>query len=291
MKKISIFLVICWYLLSYFISILFLEQISVIENIWIRILIAHVTATVVIYVGSLVHDNSSLYDPFWSVAPIPITVYLFFMSGQSNIALLNKLFITFPIFIWSVRLTRNWFISWDGFSHEDFRYINLKKGNKIKLEFINFIGIHLIPTLQVNLSLLPLYFLFNSAQLSDNNYSLMIASVIALIAVAIETIADEQMRLFRNDKSNDGTTMAKGLWYYSRHPNYFGEIMFWVAIYLMALITIKTPIWLIVAPASMLMLFAFISCPMMDARSLQRRHDYKSYMTKTSSLIPWIPKK
>ncbi|MDA9011455.1 DUF1295 domain-containing protein, partial [Gammaproteobacteria bacterium] len=106
-----------------------------------------------------------------------------------------------------------------------------------------------------------------------------------------ETIADEQMRLFRNDRSNDGTTMTKGLWYYSRHPNYFGEIMFWVGIYLMALLTINTPIWLFIAPVSMVMLFVFISCPMMDARSLQRRHDYQSYMTKTSSLIPWIPKK
>ena len=291
MKKISIFLVICWYLLSYFISILFVEQINIIENIWIRILIAHIVATIVIYVGSLVHNNSSLYDPFWSVAPIPITVYLFFISGQNNITLLNKLFITFPIFVWAVRLTRNWVISWDGFSHEDFRYINLKKGNKIKLEFINFTGIHLIPTLQVNLSLLPLYFLFNSTQLNENNYSLIIASVIALLAIAIETIADEQMRLFRSDRSNDGTTMTKGLWYYSRHPNYFGEIMFWVGIYLMALLTINTPIWLLIAPVSMVMLFVFISCPMMDARSLQRRHDYQSYMTKTSSLIPWIPKK
>ena len=239
----------------------------------------------------MVHNNSSLYDPFWSVAPIPITVYLFFISGQSNITFLNKLFITFPIFVWAVRLTRNWVISWAGFSHEDFRYINLKKGNKIKLEFINFTGIHLIPTLQVNLSLLPLYFLFNSTQLNENNYSLIIASVIALLAIAIETIADEQMRLFRIDRSNDGTTMTKGLWYYSRHPNYFGEIMFWVGIYLMALLTINTPIWLLIAPVSMVMLFVFISCPMMDARSLQRRHDYQSYMTKTSSLIPWIPKK
>ena len=291
MKKISIFLVICWYLLSYLISVLFLEQISIIENIWIRILIAHIAATVVIYVGSLVHNNSSLYDPFWSIAPIPITVYLFFISGQSNITLLNKLFITFPIFIWSVRLTRNWVISWDGFSHEDFRYMNLKKGNKIKLEFINFTGIHLIPTLQVNLSLLPLYFLFNSSQLNETNYLLMLASVITLIAVAIETIADEQMRSFRKDRSNNGTTMTKGLWYYSRHPNYFGEIMFWIGIYLMALFTIKTPVWLLIAPVSMVMLFVFISCPMMDARSLQRRHDYQSYMALTSSLIPWIPKK
>ena len=57
MKKLSTFLVICWYLLSYFISIIVLDQISIIENIWIRILIAHIVATIIIYVGSLVHNN------------------------------------------------------------------------------------------------------------------------------------------------------------------------------------------------------------------------------------------
>jgi steroid 5-alpha reductase family enzyme len=291
MKKLSTFLVICWYLLSYFISIIVLDQISIIENIWIRILIAHIVATIIIYVGSLVHNNSSLYDPFWSVAPIPITFYLFFTPGLSNIACLNKLFITFPIIIWSVRLTRNWFISWDGFSHEDFRYINLKKGNKLKLEFINFTGIHLIPTLQVNLSLTPLYFIHNSVELNETNFLLMLASIFTMLAVAIETLADEQMRLFKKDRLNDGTTMTKGLWHYSRHPNYFGEVMFWVGIYLMAILTTETPAWLLIAPVSMLMLFIFISCPIMDNRSLERRHDYQSYMTKTSSLIPWVPKK
>ena len=204
---------------------------------------------------------------------------------------MNKLFITFPIFVWSVRLTRNWFISWDGFSHEDFRYINLKKGNKLKLEFINFTGIHLIPTLQVNLSLAPLYFIHNSVELNETNFLLILASIFTMLAVAIETLADEQMRLFKKDRLNDGTTMTKGLWHYSRHPNYFGEVMFWVGIYLMAILTTETPTWLLIAPVSMLMLFIFISCPIMDNRSLERRHDYQSYMTKTSSLIPWVPKK
>lgn len=290
MKKLSLLLVYLWYLLALLISFRVTELIGILGNIWLKILIAHVIATIVIYVGSVIHNNSSLYDPFWSIAPVPIIIFLYTLSDINNLSTLNKILISAPIIFWSLRLTRNWIISWDGFSHEDFRYIELKKGRKIKLEFINFTGIHLIPTLQVNLSLFPLYFLFNSYELSSLNYPLIFASIFTILAVIIETIADEQMRSFRSNKKNEGITMNKGLWKYSRHPNYFGEVMFWVGLYLMAFLSIKTPFWLILSPISMIILFIFISCPMMDNRSLKKRSDYKQYMNNTSQLFIWFPK-
>ncbi len=290
MKKLSLLLVCLWYLLALLISFRVTELIGILGNIWLKILIAHVIATIVIYVGSVIHNNSSLYDPFWSIAPVPIIIFLYTLSDINNLSTLNKILISAPIIFWSLRLTRNWIISWDGFSHEDFRYIELKKGGKIKLEFINFTGIHLIPTLQVNLSLFPLYFLFNSYELSSLNYPLIFASIFTILAVIIETIADEQMRSFRSNKKNEGITMNKGLWKYSRHPNYFGEVMFWVGLYLMAFLSIKTPFWLILSPISMIILFIFISCPMMDNRSLIKRSDYKQYMNNTSQLFIWFPK-
>jgi len=290
MKKLSLLLVYLWYLLALLISFRVTELIGILGNIWLKILIAHVIATIVIYVGSVIHNNSSLYDPFWSIAPVPIIIFLYTLSDINNLSTLNKILISAPIIFWSLRLTRNWIISWDGFSHEDFRYIELKKGGKIKLEFINFTGIHLIPTLQVNLSLFPLYFLFTSYELSSLNYPLIFASIFTILAVIIETIADEQMRSFRSNKKNEGITMNKGLWKYSRHPNYFGEVMFWVGLYLMAFLSIKTPFWLILSPISMIILFIFISCPMMDNRSLKKRSDYKQYMNNTSQLFIWFPK-
>ena len=290
MKKLSLLLVYLWYLLALLISFRVTELIGILGNIWLKILIAHVIATIVIYVGSVIHNNSSLYDPFWSIAPVPIIIFLYTLSDINNLSTLNKILISAPIIFWSLRLTRNWIISWDGFSHEDFRYIELKKGGKIKLEFINFTGIHLIPTLQVNLSLFPLYFLFTSYELSSLNYPLIFASIFTILAVIIETIADEQMRSFRSNKKNEGITMNKGLWKYSRHPNYFGEVMFWVGLYLMAFLSIKTPFWLILSPISMIILFIFISCPMMDNRSLIKRSDYKQYMNNTSQLFIWFPK-
>jgi len=289
MKTLSLKIVMLWYALALTLPLYMNQMYSPFANIWLEILLLHIIATVIIYIGSVIHKNSSLYDPFWSVAPIPIVLYFCFFH-DTNISVINSLLISVPILIWAIRLTRNWVISWPGFIHEDFRYIDLKKGNKFRLEFINFTGIHLIPTLQVNVSLLPIYFLFTSNNLANTNYLLLFASLFSVSAVIIETIADEQMREFRKNKLNKGKTMNKGLWRLSRHPNYFGEVMFWVGLYLMAVLAVETPNWLLVSPLSMIMLFVFISCPMMDNRSLKKRPSYHNYMNSTSQLFLWFPK-
>ena len=200
---------------------------------------------------------------------------------------LNLLVLT-PIIFWAARLTRNWIISWRGFEHEDFRYIDLKNTNRINAEFRNFFGIHLFPTLIVNLCLYPLIFIFsNNAFVTPFLY---IASLFTFMSVVLETIADEQMREFRKDPLNKGKTMKYKLWKYSRHPNYLGEIGFWFGIYFMGISSGLAPFWIVLCPLSMLALFVFASCPMMDNRSLENRPDYKEYMDKTSQLLLLPPK-
>ena len=98
------------------------------------------------------------------------------------------------------------------------------------------------------------------------------------------------MRDFRKDKNNFGKTMKYGLWKYSRHPNYLGEVSFWFGIYIFALASGSAPMWLLACPLVMLALFVFISCPMMDNRSLKKRPDYKEYMDKTPQLLFWFVK-
>ena len=108
------------YIVSFYISYIFTPQ--SIGSIWLKILIWHLYATLFIYIGSVILNNSSLYDPFWSVAPVPIVIYL---AVDSNNSIILDLIVLFPIIFWAGRLTRNWIISWRGFEHEDFRYIDL----------------------------------------------------------------------------------------------------------------------------------------------------------------------
>ena len=282
-KSISQLLCLSIYIVSFYLAYVVLPE--SINFIWLKITIWHVNATIFIYLGSVLLKNSSLYDPFWSVAPVPIVIYL---SIQSENSILLKMLVIFPILLWATRLTRNWVISWEGFHHEDFRYIDLKNTNKYKAEFNNFFGIHLFPTFIVNICLYPLVYIFINDV--DVNVYLYISSIITLIAVILQTVADEQMRKFRSDPRNKGKTMKYKLWRYSRHPNYLGEVGFWFGIYFMGISSGFAPLWLIVCPLAMLLLFVLVSCPMMDERSLKNRPNYKEYMDNTSQLMLLPPK-
>ena len=278
-------LTICFviYFLAFYFSFILLPE--TISNIWLKITIWHIYATLFVYFGSLVLKNSSLYDPFWSVAPLAIVIYLATISENS---FLTNLIILIPIIFWGIRLTRNWIVGWPGLSHEDFRYIDLKNTYWIKSELNNLFGIHLFPTLIVNLSLYPLLYVF-TFEISIT-FSLCISLLFTLLAVVLETIADEQMRNFRNNPANKGKTMKFKLWKYSRHPNYLGELLFWFGICLIGINSDAAPILIILCPIPMMMLFVFVSCPLMDERSLKNRSDYQEYMEKTSQLLLLPPK-
>ena len=255
-----------------------------ITNQWLIILFGHVVGTFVVFNASRIFKNSSLYDPFWSVAPIPIVIYLVFSPESQQFDIEKIILIVLPIFFWAFRLTLNWLRDWEGLQDEDFRYKNLKQ--KPFSVLIDLFGIHIYPTLQVNLSLLPIYFALSVSTDTANIY-LYLASLFTIGAVILETISDEQMRTFRKIEINKGKTMKEGLWTYSRHPNYLGEILFWWGLFFMS-IALDINFWfLFVCPLVMNLMFSLITCRLMDNRSLEKREDYAVYLNSTRQLVPW----
>jgi steroid 5-alpha reductase family enzyme len=115
----------------------------------------------------------------------------------------------------------------------------------------------------------------------------------ALLAVAVtgETIADRQLARWKADPQNRGKTCRRGLWRYSRHPNYFFEWLVWWAF---ALLALPAPHgWLALAcPLFMLlMLFRVTGIPATEAQALRSRgDDYRRYQRETSAFIPWFPR-
>ena len=258
-------------------------------HLWVDIVIAHVVSTLVIFLFSTFYSNSSLYDPYWSVAPVPI--YFFVALSDENGINLERIFLVgIPVCYWAFRLTHNWLRTWPGLSKEDFRYVNLYETFGSFKWFINLFGIHLFPTLIVNLCLFPLYFYFieNSADVSSLDY---LICLFTLSMVLLEQISDEQMHIFKANIENKGKTMNEGLWKYSRHPNYLGEVGFWFGLCAFGLIGSNGSILLLICPIAMLLMFMFASIPMMDNRSLENRPDYADYMKKTSSLMLFPSKK
>ena len=120
-KNGSLFLVFIYYISSFYLAYLLIKNIDL--NGWLLILAWHIFATLIIFMFSNIHKNSSIYDPFWHVAPIPIVFYIVSQSSLSN---LQQSLVLSAFLFWALRLTYNWFLNWTNLDHEDFRYIDLK---------------------------------------------------------------------------------------------------------------------------------------------------------------------
>ncbi|NHJ19329.1 MAG: DUF1295 domain-containing protein [Candidatus Lokiarchaeota archaeon] len=251
----------------------------------LALLIADLSATLVIFLIGTLYKNASFYDPYWSVFPIFIALFWIIRSGGLALSFTRQLVVLLLVFTWSVRLTYNWIRQWKGIKHEDWRYSNLrfKKGKTFWL--VNLTGIHFMPTILVFLGSLSLYPSLGTTA-TPFNFIDIIATLITFSAIAIETIADQQLNKFIKTRQDIEQIIQRGLWKYSRHPNYFGEILFWCGLYLFALASDISYWWMIIGPICVIILFLGVSIPLMERRML-KRPGYALYKSKVSKLIPW----
>lgn len=251
--------------------------------------VADLVGTVVIFALSMVLANSSLYDPYWSVAP-PVIAAAWAAVAPDNLgsgATAREVIVMVLVFVWAVRLTGNWAIGWRGLTQEDWRYVMMRDDTHGRLPWwlVSFIGVQLVPTLFVFVGLLPLWPALGAPRHSFNAID-VIALVITVAAIAVETVADNQMRAFARNPDNRGRTIDVGLWSRSRHPNYLGEISFWCGLYLFGLAADPHWWWTLAGPVVMVLLFQTISIPMMETRSMQRRPTYADYQARVPKLVP-----
>ncbi|MBY9018800.1 MAG: DUF1295 domain-containing protein [Candidatus Lokiarchaeota archaeon] len=254
----------------------------------IRILIADISATMIIFVFSIFFKNVSLYDPYWSVAPPIIIFFYYFSPVASHYDLLRQTIVLTLVCAWSIRLTFNWARQWKGLSHEDWRYSERRK--KKSFWFINLFGLQLMPTLLVYLGCLSFYPVM-FAEINSFGIIDLVAIVITLGAIIIETLADIQSYKFRNNRENQEQFIKTGLWSYSRHPNYFGEVTFWWGLFLFSFASNPSFWGFIIGPISITILFIGISIPLMEKRNLRTKPSYDKYIEQVSALIPWFRKK
>ncbi len=257
--------------------------------IW-GVLIADLIATAVIWACGLPFRNASVYDPYWSVVPLAIAGYWWSLSGFDT-GDYSRLLLMLVLVYWSLRLTGNWIVGWPGLSHEDWRYQDLRAKSGKAYQLVNLFGICGFPTVLVFLGMLPAYPVL-ALEGAANPFVDIAALVVGLGAVTIQWVADEQMRIFRGAPDGNTAFMTGGLWAWSRHPNYFGEVMMWTSLWLFALAGFGAAFaWTGVGALAMLLLFLFISIPMMDKRSAAKRPGYADYMKRSSAFWMLPPRR
>lgn len=246
-------------------------------DFWLSLLLADIVATAVTFAFSLIFSNASVYDPYWSVQPLVICVA--FALGK-NLTLMHILPLV-AVGLWGVRLTANWAYTFGGLTHQDWRYTMLAQKTGKAYPIINFVGIHLVPTLVVYGCILPVVFLLESS--GEINALSVVAFIVSLIAVTLQLVSDIQMQAYRKKRTT--TFIRVGLWKYSRHPNYLGEILMWWGIALYALSVTPTTWWLIAGAVANTVLFFAVSIPMADGRQ-SKKEGFTQYKKQTRMLLP-----
>lgn len=251
------------------------------DNIYIKFFFADVIATIIIWIFSLIFKNSSMYDAYWSLIPWVIVSYFLVHFKCFDI---YSIILYLAFSFWSMRLTINWAITFDNLNWEDWRYTNYRNNlNPFFFHIANFFGIHMMPTVLVYGGTLPILVLYSKFA-SSSSPLILIGAFIIILGTMLELFSDHQMHSFlRNTKERK--TCDNGLWKYSRHPNYLGEILIWIGAFV-ALIVIDINYWyLAYGFILMILLFEFISIPMAEKRHKGRRSDYVDYIKHTSRLI------
>ena len=255
--------------------------------LWLDTLVADLLATLVVFAASRLHHNSSFYDAYWSVVP-PAIVLFWWAAVEDRGDATRYWLMTAVVLVWAVRLTANWAWSFPGLHHEDWRYPLLRaKAGRLEA-VVDLVAIHVIPTIQVFLGLLPAYVVATTPR--GLGVLDVVAVVVGLGAVALEATADLQMHRFVATKQ-PGQVMDRGLWAWSRHPNYVGELGFWVSLALFGLAASPGDWWwLFLGSAAMLAMFQGASIPMMEERSLERRPAYQDVIDRVPRLVPRPPR-
>ena len=246
----------------------------------LALFLADVVATIVVWAFGLLYENVSVYDPYWSVFP-PIAFLLWaFYAGWS----LPVILLLIASWYWGWRLTRNWVITFKGIGHEDWRYTKYRSLHPALFHLINFFGLNMVPTLVVFAAMLPGLKLYEAeGSLSPVSVAVLILGfIVCLIAPTIQLIADKQSHDFR--AAHPGEVCNVGLWQHGRHPNYFGEILFWWGIWIMY-VPFGGIDWYVLGPIAMTALFLGISIPLMEHRQLANKPAYAEYKKQTRMLI------
>ena len=231
-------------------------------------------------------NNASYVDVGWTISIVLTAVVLAIMLKGNA---LRDVLCLGMIGLWGGRLSVHLVKRIKHEAHEDKRYQRMRQdwGGNLNQKFFFFFQFQAVLAV-----LLAVVFI---APMRNTTSAITIVEVLAVIIWIIgfwgESIADHQLKQFKANSANRGKTCDIGLWYCSRHPNYFFEWLMWVAYFIFALGSVGG-VWGIASPVIMLILLLKVSgVPLAEAQALLSKGDnYRRYQESTSMFIPWFKK-
>ena len=236
-----------------------------------------------LWFSTLKIKRADFIDIYWGPSFFFSALLIFFISKNFTLA---NFIILILVGVWSIRLALYLFLR-NIKKDEDKRYVKIRASiGNIGLYFITY----MIQVVLIGLVSLPIQVLIIQTETANLNFISLIGVIIALSGVVIESIADFQMSNFKLIPNNKGKLMDKGLWQFSRHPNYFGDSLFWWGIFILSY-GYTSNLLIIISPMIMTYFLMRVSGVTLLERQLRHKKEgYEEYINNTSSFL-LMPKK
>jgi steroid 5-alpha reductase family enzyme len=255
------------------------------KEIWLGNAVLIGAMMTLLWLWSLVRRDASVVDPWWSMG----FFFVFLRSAWLTGATPGKMVVGLACGLWAVRLWAH--LAWRARGKpEDPRYTAFRRKAGAHFWWVSFFQVFLLQAVLMWIISAPLA-LAGAAHAPDPvRWNDMLGAGVAVLGFAFETLADAQLTRFRNETSSRGQVMDRGLWRYSRHPNYFGETLVMWGLWLCA---IDQPWGLAAVVAPVLMTFMLLrvsGVTMLEKQLEQTRPAYVAYVKATSAFVPMPPK-
>ncbi len=239
----------------------------------------------VIWLASLRLQDASLVDRFWGAGFVLLAWVYWFTAGAPPAGLLMVI----PVTLWGVRLSA--YLSWRNWGHgEDYRYQEMRARHGGRFPWVSLWTVFMLQGAIMWLVAMPLLYGTRVADAGELLWPLAaLGLALWLLGFLWESVADTQLARFKADPANRGQVMNSGLWRYSRHPNYFGEIVLWWGFFLMA--AAAGGWWTVISAALMTFLLVRVSgVALLEKKLHETRPAYREYIENTNALIPGPPR-
>lgn len=242
--------------------------------------------TVVLWAVYYFQENASVLDVGWGIGFILVVwSYFFFGSGDTWKTLAMALMVT----AWGGRLTRHLWLRYLNSSREDPRYALLRENWPAGAQSMVFLMLFVFQGMLIMCLSLPFLLVAYASNDVWTHWEVW-GMVVWLVGLAGETTADAQLARFRQDPANQGAVCRAGLWRFSRHPNYFFEIVVWTGFFLFAYPSPGGALAVFSLVVMAVLLLKVSGIPVTEAQSVRTKGEaYKDYQRTTSMLVPWPP--
>jgi steroid 5-alpha reductase family enzyme len=255
-----------------------------IEHVLLTNLLTIAFVVLVLWLVSLLRRDASIIDMFWGLGFV-LVAWLSLWNGDNLSP--RSLLLTLLVSIWGLRLTA--YLTWRNWAKpEDYRYVAMREHHGKRFPMVSLLTVFGLQGILMWIISLPVQVGIVKAE--GWHPTVAVGVILCLTGIFFEAVGDYQLARFKVDSVNRGRVMNRGLWRYTRHPNYFGDFLVWWGFYLVAAES-DSWWWTIIGPLLMSFLLIRVSGVRLLESSLRSRVDgYDQYVRDTSAFFPFPPK-